>query len=105
MSGLPNDPGLPPEVAKHVRHPKYVVLYSPSLGVYLGDGRWSFTNGQYRDKAPVLNNEGRPLTDKTVKDFYPDAPADATLYEVHPSFPAAGATKDECANVGLPRWY
>lgn len=101
MSGLPSDPGLPTTV----RHPKYVVLYSPGVGVYLGDGRWSFTDGEYKDTAMVFDNDGQIVTPARIKGFYPDAPTDAVLYEVYPSNSAFGASKDECANVGLPRWY
>jgi hypothetical protein len=102
MSGLPTDPGLPP---MPVRSPKHMVVYSPSKGIYLKDGKWSFEDPQAAKVASVFDNEHRAVTSMVIKARVPDAPDDAIGVEVFPKNPAEGATPEEVSSVGLPKWY
>lgn len=106
MSGLPSDPMFAPiaELEHLIRHPAYAVLYSAEKGVYLGQGKWSMSDPDYKKVALVWFNNREPVTRTRMLNVCPDAPADVRAVEVFPQHPARGATPDECGNVGLPLW-
>lgn len=78
------------------------VVFSPTKGVFLGDGNWSQTNPEGKDKAPVFchtdgidvlqNMVEAGVTDVSLKECWPDR------------YDGKTASKNMCAAAGLPGW-
>jgi hypothetical protein len=74
------------------------VIFSPTRGIYLGGGVWSFDETAHtRNSAPTFDHD--------VKiDLHATGIYNAELRMCIPDLPGGMASKDACANTGLPRW-
>jgi hypothetical protein len=78
------------------------VLFSPSLGIYMGNKKWSYDKNVSGDLIVPVFKDRDEVTVRLVADGTV-LPMDAELREVWPS-KKDGATQDDCANALLPRW-
>lgn len=71
------------------------VLWSPTRGVRLGDGKWSYGDPLFAASAPtVVRGEIDPAT----------LGADVQFRQCWPDLPDDRASVNAVADAGLPRW-
>lgn len=82
--------------------PLRFVIFSPKLGVYLGDGEWSYNYKGEKDSAPTFDSEDESTKEEREK-AYTDGIV-CSQQQVHPDRPDNRASQEACANAFMPRW-
>lgn len=84
------------------RLPTRHVIFSKTLGVYLGTGTWSFRNPGKLETAPTFGDA--EIGQKLAEVAKAENSGTVEPHLVWPSKENFLASVEDCANAGLPRW-